>query len=85
LLFIRIYSRGFAGNPKKSALIREIRGHHCSAPKHEEALHLPILSGDFANVVATGLWPVCFLRAFHIRETAHRAVATADTLFIYSL
>jgi hypothetical protein len=32
------------------------------------------------NVVATGLWPVHFGPAFDMRETAHRAVATAERM-----
>jgi hypothetical protein len=31
----------------------------------------------FTAVVATGLWPVHILAAFHAQGTAHRAVATA--------
>jgi hypothetical protein len=31
----------------------------------------------FTTVVATGLWPVHILAAFHAPGTAHRAVATA--------
>jgi hypothetical protein len=31
----------------------------------------------FTTVVATGLWPVHILAAFHAQGTAHRAVATA--------
>ena len=31
----------------------------------------------FTTLVATGLWPVHSVPAFHTRKTAHRAVATA--------